>query len=249
MCGIEAVFCNTIPKDLKKIIAGGRYLKTRGPDSSLTIVRKDGIFIFRRLSILDNSSDGTQPMISNKGVIMMCNGEIYNYKELISRYNLKCNSKSDCEVILRLYEKIGDFTETVKQLDGVYAIVLVDGPDMYLARDRIGVRPLYMGLTQERFIAIASHPYCLVSYCTDISPITPGQVLQCSKRLGKFDELKLLHHDKLYIPRVKLENEVKILHDTLYKAVEYYVNCWVVQMFVLILLVWLGQLIYIILEK
>ena len=167
MCGILAVFCNTKPKDLKQILLGGKYLTKRGPDSCHSIVRNDGIYIFRRLAINDTSDMGSQPIV-NKNIIMMCNGEIYNYKELINEYELLCESNSDCEVIIRLYEKIG-FTKMVEKLDGVFSIVLVDGNNCYMARDKIGVRPLYFGLTAEKYLAVASVPNALQEWCYPVT--------------------------------------------------------------------------------
>jgi hypothetical protein len=102
-----------------KIIKGHEALRPRGPDcGSLT----DGVLGFRRLSIVDTSTHGNQPFQLGR-VRMMCNGEIYNHKAV-------CESGSDCEIIIRLYEKIS-------QLDGVFAIVLTDGDDVFIGSSRL----------------------------------------------------------------------------------------------------------------
>src|SRR3990167_10051534 len=105
MCGILAVFCNySLPQEkVKKVLESSEYLGKRGPDTFTHIVRNDGVYIFHRLSINDTSSYGDQPMKEGK-VLMMCNGEIYNHKELEEKFNLVCSSKSDCEAIIKLYE-------------------------------------------------------------------------------------------------------------------------------------------------
>lgn len=215
MCGILAVLCNSLPNQLQKILAAGKYLSTRGPDSSMSIVKANGIYLFYRLSINDTSSDGNQPMVSGN-ILMMCNGEIYNHLELEKEYDLKCTSKSDCEVILRLYEKIG-FEETVKKLYGVFAIVLVEGDKVYLARDRIGVRPLYFGLTEEKYLAVSSVPNTLVDFCDMVTPFPPGLTAVYDKSDGKF---QYLYHDKIELPLSRLEDGTKPLHDALVNAVK-----------------------------
>ena len=105
MCGIFAVFfspqstntCNTTT--YKKAFD---LLKKRGPEQEVLKVYKDKIFGFQRLSINDISTAGEQPM-NTENTTIMCNGEIFNYKDLINKYNLKCKSNSDCEVLLHLY--------------------------------------------------------------------------------------------------------------------------------------------------
>jgi asparagine synthase (glutamine-hydrolysing) len=218
MCGILAVLCGSFPKSLQKILASAKYLSNRGPDQSINIVKPSGIYVFHRLAINDMSNDGMQPFISGT-ILMMCNGEIYNHKELVKEYDLKCTSGSDCEVILRLYEKIG-FVETVKKLYGVFAIVLVDGDKVYLARDRIGVRPLYFGLTEEKFLAVASVPNCLTEYCLSVIPFPPGATALHMK-LNPPDNkvLQFLYVDEVEIPSLRITNGLVALHDTLVEAV------------------------------
>jgi asparagine synthase (glutamine-hydrolysing) len=223
MCGIFAVLCNSLPKQLQTILKSGKYLSARGPDSSISIIKNTGIYMFHRLSINDTSSDGNQPMTSGN-VLMMCNGEIYNHLELEKKYELKCKSKSDCEVILRLYEKIG-FVETVKNLYGVFAIILVDGDKVYLARDRIGVRPLYYGITEDKYVAVASVPNTLVDFCHNIYQFPPGAMVMHDKserikNSARFRFAKCLYYDQVQLSPTRLEDGTKILHDTLVDAVK-----------------------------
>lgn len=102
---------------------------------------------------MDNTVAGDQPFVfedeSNK-VIMACNGEIYNYKELIQEHSLPVKTHSDCEVILWLYLKFG-FSKTVSLLNGEFAIDLIDikkkqqSLTIFLARDHCGIRPMFFG--------------------------------------------------------------------------------------------------------
>lgn len=222
MCGILAVLCDKLPIQLQKILSAGKYLSTRGPDSSLSIVKSNGVYIFHRLSINDTSSDGNQPMVSGN-ILMMCNGEIYNHLQLEEEYDLKCKSKSDCEVIIRLYEKIG-FEETVKKLYGVFAIILVDGDTVYMARDRIGVRPLYFGLTEEKYLAVASVPNVLVDFCEIVTPFPPGLTAVHNKSAkygdGKVQVMKYLYHDKIELSPTRLDDGTQALRDSLVNAVK-----------------------------
>lgn len=162
MCGIIAVFSEC--PELEYILKGYKTLKKRGPDNGSLELYKEGVLGFQRLSIVDLSVDGNQPMLSkDSGARLVCNGEIYNYKELIEEYNLKCQSGSDCEVILKLYEKVG-FRKMVLLLDGVFAIAIIDGDNFHIARDRIGVRPMYIGMSNGS-IAIASTVRALSGLC------------------------------------------------------------------------------------
>jgi len=217
MCGILAILSKYTPKDLKQILLSSKYLSKRGPDLSSTIIRSSGIYIFHRLSINDLSNNGMQPFISN-GIICMCNGEIYNHEELRKEFNLECQSKSDCEVILHLYKKIG-FVETVKRLYGVFAIILVDGENTYIARDRIGVRPLYKGFTTENYPAFSSLPNCLVDYCSNVQPFNPGHISVYNKTKG---DITLLYHDQVTIPNTRISEQsiLGIMKNTLIDAVK-----------------------------
>lgn len=172
MCGIFAVFHNSgaAPTCLFAMWAAQGVLRKRGPDSSSVVMNKREFLAFKRLAIVDTSPAGNQPFFSNdRQVAVMCNGEIYNYKQLILDHDLHCTSGSDCEVLLRLYEKVG-FESMVSQLDGVFAIVLRDYRTnvVYAARDYIGVRPLFTGVTVDGSVAFASVAAALLPFCTDV---------------------------------------------------------------------------------
>ena len=177
MCGIVAILTkdkSVQSKNISLLSDSFNILESRGPDSGQIIKRDNGIFGFQRLSINDKSVKGSQPIEDNNGVVLMCNGEIYNHKELQKEFNITCVSDSDCEVIIGLYNKIG-FKKTVEMLDGVFAIVISDGDNVYMARDRIGVRPLYEGVIQNsNELAVASVAKCLTHFCDNVRQIEPG---------------------------------------------------------------------------
>jgi asparagine synthase (glutamine-hydrolysing) len=172
MCGILAVITKHEQQQLDKIREGFEILNKRGPDFSSFEITDQYIVGFKRLSIVDTSAAGNQPFISNN-ILMMCNGEIYNHKELRTTYELNCTSNSDCEVIIELYKKFG-FNRTIELLDGDFAIILISNNEIYFARDRIGVRPLFIGYTNQNNIAIASVASALSGYCKKIIHLKPG---------------------------------------------------------------------------
>lgn len=139
----------------------------RGPDRMTEVQGADYHLVFHRLAIHDLTEGGDQPFVfewaDGTVIHLMCNGEIYNYKELVEKYRLarKLRSKSDCEVIAHLFQKFqGDEKKVVKALQGEYAFVMrVEHPDgdvrLIAARDMFGVRPLYYAET-ERGILFSS---------------------------------------------------------------------------------------------
>lgn len=148
MCGIFVLlnYEQQYSTDLvKRQFEKGRQ---RGPDNSVfqKVDRKIS-FGFHRLSINGLNSGSNQPLVKGE-LKLICNGEIYNYKELYALMDVQPNTQSDCEVILWLYERYG-IEHTLQMLDGVFAFALLDrrcqtGESvLYVARDPFGVRPLY----------------------------------------------------------------------------------------------------------
>jgi asparagine synthase (glutamine-hydrolysing) len=120
----------------------------RGPDHSiLTNVNVKALFGFHRLAINGQNPESNQPIKYND-ITLICNGEIYNFRELYKEMNITPATDSDCEVIIHLYLKYG-IDHTLQMLDGVFAFILLDGRynlqinKMYVARDPYGVRPLF----------------------------------------------------------------------------------------------------------
>lgn len=147
MCGI--FFCNHVPvHNSIDIYRSFITLSHRGPDSSSIQFKNNCLYGFHRLGIIHPHTDYNQPFTKNN-VVLLCNGEIYNYKQLLRTYFPKISEtdlKSDCEIILHLYFLFNkDFTRVVQALDGEFAIILHDTEKntVYCARDFMGIRPLY----------------------------------------------------------------------------------------------------------
>jgi len=135
MCGILAILCENEQNQLDLIMKSYDMLSNRGPDCGSLIMNRELILGFRRLTINDMSTKGNQPF-RNGSIRLLCNGEIYNHRELEAEYGLECESSSDCECILHLYKMFG-FQRTVELLNGDFAIVLIDNDTVYFARDMI----------------------------------------------------------------------------------------------------------------
>lgn len=146
MCGIFGLLNNNasvpIPRDA---IENAFYaIKPRGPEHSV-LVEYDGrtTLGFHRLAINGLDAASNQPIVVD-GVRLVCNGEIYNYKQLYSMMpGIKPQTHSDCEVIIYLYKRYG-IQQCLRMLDGYFAFILVDADTIYVARDTFGVRPLFV---------------------------------------------------------------------------------------------------------
>jgi asparagine synthase (glutamine-hydrolysing) len=168
MCGIFAHFSNT-EYDKNQCSQMANKCAHRGPDNTQNVDLGNGCMIFHRLAVNDLSQSGNQPFkIQTQGkenncIYAMCNGEIYNSKQLIDQYQLPVTSNSDCEVIPHLYAKLG-IEQCIKLLDGYFAIVIYDQEKqrVYVARDRFGVRSLYIDYTEGLKLTIASEMKSLI---------------------------------------------------------------------------------------
>ena len=181
MCGIVGIF------DLKKnaeelrsqALQMSRRQRHRGPDWSGIFMSENAIMVHERLSIVDPTS-GRQPLFSADGkLVLAVNGEIYNHKEL--RKNLKepyeFLTQSDCEVILALYREKG--IGFLEDLNGIFAFALYDREkDQYLiARDHMGIIPLYMGWDEWGNFYVSSELKCINGVCKKIQEFLPGHYL------------------------------------------------------------------------
>jgi len=175
MCGIFSYKGNS--KSLESLKDSIDLIQYRGPDNSKYKSFEDNIlFGFHRLSIVGISESGNQPLFhpDDNNISLICNGEIYNFKNLANKYNFSLQSGSDCEIILHLYKEVG-IEQTVKELDGVFMFVLYDKENnvLYSARDPFGVRPGFVGY-KDNDIYISSEAKPLVKHCDKIIPFKPG---------------------------------------------------------------------------
>lgn len=158
MCGIFA--CLGYGCELPYIIELSEKIKHRGPDTTTYEKIADNVFFgFHRLSICDLSEAGNQPIKHPKdpNIILICNGEIYNYNFLKNNFNINTRSTSDCEIIVHLY-KMFDMQTVMNLLDGDFAFVLHDKNKgvSYAGRDRFGVRPLFYAEDEEKRVYFSS---------------------------------------------------------------------------------------------
>jgi len=159
MCGIFCLLNNDNTLSLDFINQQFSKGSGRGPEFSKlqNVDHRNTLFGFHRLAINGLNSESNQPLSDEKGLVyLICNGEIYNYKELYKMMGITPKTNSDCEVIIHLYKRYG-IEQTLQMLDGVFAFALYDfygeneesGSRLFLARDPYGVRPLYY-LFKER---------------------------------------------------------------------------------------------------
>jgi asparagine synthase (glutamine-hydrolysing) len=171
MCGIFAYLGHyPVNIDLRYFF---NLISNRGPDNSNFEVFDSFTIGFHRLCINDLTSLGNQPFNYN-GILLICNGEIYNYKELARLYNICLKSNSDCEIIIHLYLILG-IEKTIKILDGEFAFVLIDCNlgIVYAGRDQQGVRPLFIGQSYDKVIAFSSLLKSL-NFCERVEQFPPG---------------------------------------------------------------------------
>ena len=186
MCGIVAAFGEKIGTQSmrQQVLSMSKKIRHRGPDWSGIYVSDNAIMAHERLSIVDPQSGGQPLKTKDEDVILTVNGEIYNHqdirKELADEYEFQTGS--DCEVVLALYKKYGsDFLE---RLSGIFAFALYDKTNDYflVARDPIGVIPLYLGYDDNGNTFFASELKALEGYCKEIEPFLPGHCYDSTTR-------------------------------------------------------------------
>lgn len=178
MCGIAAIFHvgEQTPELRRKALAMSKKIRHRGPDWSGIYCGKSAILTHERLSIVDPQSGG-QPLFSpDRKQVLAVNGEIYNHREIRRRYagRYEFRTGSDCEVLLALYRDKG--VGFLEELNGIYAFALYDEEkdDFLIARDPIGVIPLYIGRDRDGKVYCASELKALEGFCDEYEPFLPG---------------------------------------------------------------------------
>lgn len=172
MCGIAGIIGRKpfVDRDLTISILSnmGDQLAHRGPDDYQICIEDKTAITFRRLSIVD-VENGRQPFFNvDESIVLMINGEIYNHQELKLKLKLPhhVSSRSDCEIVLHLYEEMG--VDCLPLLNGIFSLMIWDKrkQKIILARDRLGVKPLYFSQTPNNFLfasevkALLCHPEC-----------------------------------------------------------------------------------------
>jgi asparagine synthase (glutamine-hydrolysing) len=195
MCGIIGVFeCRQDTASLRpQVLDMAKKIRHRGPDWSGFYSDKKTILAHERLAIVDPTS-GKQPLYSPDGkVVLAVNGEIYNHRELREKFPAyQFQTESDCEIILALYQAAG--SSFLDQLNGIFAFALYDQRDgsYLIARDHIGIIPLYMGWDNKGQFYVASELKALEGVCNNIREFPPGHYLS-SKEGG--EPIQWYHRD------------------------------------------------------
>ena len=220
MCGIVGAFelKENSEKLRSQVLEMSRRIRHRGPDWSGIHTSKNAILAHERLGIVDPTS-GKQPIYSkDKTIILAANGEIYNHRlirEEISNYEF--STGSDCEVILALYKEKGN--DFIDDLNGIFAFALYDEiKDEYLiARDHMGIIPLYMGWDKKGTFYVASELKSLEGYCDKIELFPPGHYLSSNEgKLIKWHKRDWVDYENVSANSTEIES----LRDALSQAVK-----------------------------
>ena len=221
MCGIVCAF------DLKQevdqlrpqLLTMSKRIRHRGPDWSGIYNHPNAIMAHERLAIVDPTS-GKQPLLNeNKSLVLAANGEIYNHRELRKQFEGRYSfqTESDCEVLLALYQEKG--ASFMDELNGIYAFAIYDTQkDTYfIARDHMGIIPLYMGWDAHGTFYVASELKALEGVCTKIELFPPGHYMES----GDSQPTQWYQRDWNEFSEVK-DNQTSIadLHDALSEAVQ-----------------------------
>ena len=220
MCGIVCALEIKQNKDVLRpqVLEMSKMVRHRGPDWSGIFSNDNALLAHERLAIVDPKS-GNQPIFSqDKNLVLAANGEIYNHRILKDKLNIDYNftTNSDCEIMLALYKEKGcDFLD---DLNGIFAFVIYDiKTNSYLiARDHIGIIPLYIGWDKYGTFFVASELKALEGYCNKIEIFPPGHYMTDSikkpKRWYKRDWMK-------YRNISKNNTDIELLRESLEKAV------------------------------
>ena len=180
MCGIVCAFDIKQKSEVLRpqVLEMAKTIRHRGPDWSGIYSDDKAILAHERLAIVDPAS-GKQPLFSeDKKLILAANGEIYNHRELRRQFpDYKFQTESDCEVILALYKEKGH--EFVDEMNGIFGFAIYDAEkdEYFIARDHMGIIPLYMGWDKYGTFYVASELKALEGVCTKIELFPPGHYL------------------------------------------------------------------------
>jgi len=181
MCGIVCAFeLKQSSEELRTQVLGmSKSIRHRGPDWSGIFSNDKAVMAHERLAIVDPTS-GKQPLFSSDGrYILAANGEIYNHKELRAQFEdaYDFQTASDCEIILALYKKKGP--SFIDEMNGIFGFALYDTlkDEYFIARDHMGIIPLYMGWDHNGTFYVASELKALEGVCTKIELFPPGHYL------------------------------------------------------------------------
>ena len=217
MCGIIGLFNihNEQAMRTEALKMAGK-IRHRGPDWSGSYSDEHCVLMHERLSIVD-VEHGAQPLYDTKTKrVLAVNGEIYNHKELEKKLSNSHDfqTNSDCEVLLYLYDEFG--ADFLNEIDGIFAFSLYDSntKDYFVARDHIGIIPLYIGWDENGVTYVASEMKSIESYCEKLQEFPPGNYY----KNGEFTQwyqpnwVNEIPTDAVSLPKLK-----KALEDSVHK--------------------------------
>ena len=226
MCGIIGIFkIKEQSRQLRaKALKMSAKIRHRGPDWSGIHVGKTAILAHERLSIVDPTS-GRQPLFGpDRQQVLAVNGEIYNHQDIRKRFEgrYEFQTGSDCEVILPLYREKG--VHFLEELSGIFAFALYDEEkdDFLIARDPIGVIPLYIGYDADGTVYVASELKALEGQCERYEPFLPGHYY-----LGSEGKMVRWYHREWFEYEAVKDNESSVasVRDALEAAVKRQLMC------------------------
>lgn len=219
MCGIWTYIQLIKNKNIQRQIMKSFWeLENRGPDNSILQSFKNVLVGFHRLSIMDESFKSNQPFIfqdKNRTIVFICNGEIYNFKELIKKYDLQINSNSDCMTIPLLYIKLSnagmlkDWYELFnKSIKGEFAFALYEFDNfknvrkVIVGRDQVGIRPLYKNVFDDntKDYIFSSEIKGMKKYNGNVEEFTPGTLMTIN--FDEFSNINISEYDFKWIYNV-----------------------------------------------
>ena len=220
MCGIFG--CITYSKEIiDNIEESINKISHRGPDNTtikLIDCLENGnniLFGFHRLAINGLNENSNQPFIVN-GNSLICNGEIFNHKQLEKTYNINVNSDSDCEFILHLYNKLKDIKSVIEQLDAEFAFIIHDKEKnkIFIARDPFGVRPLFIGHNKNDTY-FSSELKAIHELSNDIKPFLPGHYMEIDCLTNEQTLIK--YHDDDFSKLETVETSIPVIYTNIRK--------------------------------
>lgn len=231
MCGISGMLIKSgISKDQLanlqlKFYESSKKISHRGPDRSHTITMGNPVNImidFERLSIMDTSTRGDQPFKFEEGdrtVYVMCNGEIYNFHNIIEEFKLSPKSGSDCETIPLMYQNKIPVKQIMQKLNSEHSCVILDintktgDYELYLGTDRFGIRPLFIAWDEFGFYwssELIGLP-CIDNNDAHIERFHPRHIGYISKNNNKISEISYIKYYSFDSNFTYIPNSTKIM--------------------------------------
>ena len=200
-----------------------RQIGPRGPDdATISQINSSSILGFHRLAIMDPSAAGNQPFRAD-GRALVCNGEIYNYKQLAQAHRVDLKTGSDCEVLLPLHRELG-IDALCKRLDGVFAFAVVDQGRLYFARDPIGIRPLFIAKRMNGAgrleVMVSSEVKGIPPVFDDVEPFPPGNFGYFEYDTGRLQLTPYYHYDYPELSDITEEEAIVGIREKLFAAVD-----------------------------